>query len=1119
MRITEVSIDNRTSVFILVTIIVIMGMVSYGSLPREASPDVQIPLVIVHTVYFGVSPEDIETLITQHIEREINAISEVKEITSSSIEGVSIVRVEFESGFDIDDALQKVRDKVDKAEADLPEDVEKPEIIEINFSEFPIMTFNITGPQGLVKLKDIAEDVKDDIENINGVLDVVISGGLEREVQVNVDFNKLVHYNITFDDVIGAISSENQTIPGGSIDVNNSSFLVRIPGEFEKPFIIDDLVVKADDGKPIYVRDVAEVDYSFEDRNTYSRLNGEPCVTLDVKKRLGANIIDIADGVKQIIQRYDDTLPDNINFHLTVDFSKDINRTVKNLENNIFSGLVLVVIVLFTLLGLRNALFVAIAIPLSMLVSFIVLQLLGVTLNFVVLFSLILALGMLVDNAIVIIENIYKFLEEGHDLISAAKKGAAEVAWPITTSTLTTLTAFAPLMFWPGVVGDFMKYLPLTLIITLASSLFVALIINPVFASVFMKLEDETTEKPKSLFAKITYPFQRMSDWARKDMLPKTIDRYEKMLNRIIGPAREPGKKIDKRNWFGLLLSILLVFVSSALIAVPAVPNYIVLPLTILAGIGVIMVYTNVRLRVLAGAVLLLIIIMNVYGEFGHGVEFFPETDPERVYVSVESPTGTNIERSNELAKILEEKMKPLLDKDVSELVTNVGSSNNPFDAGGQSPNKSIITVQYVDYEEREQSSTLTTDNIRDLVSNIPGAEIEVQKEANGPPVGKPVNIEIIGENIQVLGSIADRIKDEIKSVDGVVDLKDDFDTGKPEIRVEVDREKAALFELNTTKIANNIRIAINGFEASKYRINEEEYDITVRLKKKQRESVDILNTLRINYVKEGKTESIPLISLADIRYDKGPGAIKRKDLKRVVTVTSNVAEGYNENEVLGRVQAELADFELPPDYRLEYTGQSEEQEEAAGFLSRAFLIAFLGIFLIMVIQFNSLGQPVIIMSAVAISLIGVFIGLIVFAMPFGIIMTGIGVISLAGVVVNNNIVLIDYINILRGRGQLTRDAVINAGLRRFRPVTLTAITTILGLIPLTFGFGFDIYTMWFSSGGAEAEFWRSMGVAVIFGLMFGTILTLVVVPVIYSIIYDLPDALRATFNMKKKTT
>lgn len=1104
MKLTDVSIDNRTSVFILIGIIIIAGLISYYSLPRESSPDVQIPLVIVSTPYFGVSPEDIESLITQPIEKEINAISEVKKITSTSYEGFSLIQVEFESGYDIDDALQKVRTKVEKAEAELPSDVEKPEITEINFSEFPIMTYNISGPIGLVKLKDIADDLKDDIENIQGVLDVKIAGGLEREVKVDVDLNSLIHYNIRFDDVISAIANENATIPGGAIDVNNSSFLVRVPGEFDKPFIIQDLIVKMRDGTPVYVKDVANVNYAFKDKSTYSRVNGTDCVTLNISKRVGANIIELADQVKELVKTYEERLPDNVQFTLTVDYSKDIKRSVKNLENNIFSGLVLVLLVLFTLLGVRNAFFVALAIPLSMLISFLILSILNITLNFIVLFSLILALGMLVDNAIVIIENTYKFLEEGNDLISAAKLGSREVAWPITTSTITTLMVFGPMLFWPGVIGDFMKYLPITLIVTLSSSLFVALVINPVIASKFMKLEAKQKGK-KTLLSKLFSPVRKTTIFFQEKMLPKTIQQYEKFLNKALAEERNPTQKIHKRNWFGLISVIIMIFIIGTLESIPEIPGIVTLIVGVGGGIGIIYLFTNPKLKVLSAAFLGLIIINIAYTQLSLGIEFFPSTDPERIFIEVESPTGTNLEMSNRIAKQLESRLQPFFDTDVREVVSNVGMSNNIFGSGANNANVSTITVQFIDYDERYQVSTKTTEQIREAITGIAGCEIEVKKQEEGPPVGKPINIEIIGDNFTVLGKIAEDIKNEIKSISGVVDLKDNFEAGRPEVRVEINREKAALFEMNTSMIANALRTAINGFEASKYRIDEEEYDITVRLREDQRNNIDVLQNLRINYNDmKGNTRSVPLIAVADVKYDKGPGAINRINLKRVVTVSGEVDAAYNELEVLNEVKAKIAAMNLPPDYRISYTGQDEFQKESEDFLSKAFLIGFFGIFLILVIQFNSFSQPLMIMIAVAISLIGVFIGLIVFQMPFGIIMTGIGVISLAGVVVNNNIVLIDYINILRKRGNTAREAAIKAGMRRFRPVTLTAMTTILGLIPLTFGFGFDVYSFSIESGGAEADFWRSMGVAVIFGLTFGTILTLVIVPVMYNTIEDI---------------
>jgi multidrug efflux pump subunit AcrB len=652
-----------------------------------------------------------------------------------------------------------------------------------------------------------------------------------------------------------------------------------------------------------------------------------------------------------------------------------------------------------------------------------------------------------------------------------------------------------------------MLYIPLVLIITLLSSLFVALVINPVFASAFMKLE-HPDDVPKTLFQKIIHPLNKITHFFVDILLPKALRKYEQTLNFALGAQRHPGQKIHPRNWLGIA-AIILFFLFIIPLLSEALPQWMILPVSIVLGIGITLIFTHNRLRVIWATLFFLFFITEVYSLFGHGTEFFPKTQPPRIFVTVDAPSGTNIEMSNRIAKSIEERLKQYNNSDIKDVLVVVGSSNNPFEAGSTTPNISTITIQYIDYQDRDRSSLITTEEIRNIVLKTSGAEVTIKQEEGGPPVGPPVNIEISGEDFRLLGKIAAQIRNEIKNVPGVVDLDDDFDAGRPELRVEINREKAALYGLNTGLVANSVRTAIQGAEASKYRVEEEEYDITVRLKKEQRDNLNSLDNLKIIYNnKEGKTLSVPLVSIANVYKATGPGAIRRKDLDRVITVTANASEEFNANDVLESVKAELADFQIPPGYSIEFTGQSEEQDEAQAYILKAFLIAILMIFLILVIQFNSLSQPFIIMSAVIISLIGVFIGLIVYQMPFGIVMTGIGVISLAGVVVNNNIVLIDYMNKLRMRDLSRREAVVAAGLRRFRPVTLTAITTILGLIPLTFGFGFDLYTFSFStSSGESADFWKSMGIAVMFGLGFATVLTLVIVPVIYATLDDLPVA------------
>ncbi len=1026
MNITGIALKNHLSTFVLMFIVIILGFQSYVVLPKESSPDITIPYIIISTPYFGVSPEDIENLVTRPIERKLKGLADVKEIRSTSQESFSVVFIEFVAGTDVDEALQKVREKVDLAKPDLPEDAEDPVLSEINFSDLPIMILNISGKMGLVGLKQIAEDLQDEIETIPGVLNTNITGGLIREVQVNLDPQRLRYYNLAVQDVIDAVQNEHLNTPGGSIDLGNTKYLVRVPGEFLIPENMRDIVVKVEGGRPIFMRDLAQVAYSFKERESISRLNGEETVSLAITKRSGVNLIEIADRVKAHIETMKHKLPAGVEMSITGDQSTDIRKMVKDLENNIISGLVLVVLVLLVVMGTRNAFLVGTAIPLSMLLTFLTLRLMGVTMNMVVLFSLILAVGMLVDNAIVIVENIYRHHQEGKTIPRAALDATNEVAIPVFTSTLTTVVAFLPMMFWPGIVGEFMYYLPLTVIISLTASLFVALVFNPLISSRFMKPSRE----------------KRVID-AGGESLGAVMKVYLRFLRAVM---RKP----------------LLAFGAS---------------------IG------------------LLVLVVMLYGVFGHGVEFFPDSDPNKVYVDVTAPSGANLETSDNLVRQVEEIVKTM--PDVENCVANVGSQGSDinFTLGGGTPNKSRIMVDMVDFSERRQSSKLTRDQLREKLTGITGAEIEVNQEENGPPTGDPITIEIAGDDYEILGRLAAEIREQIRTVEGVVDIKDDYDAALPEIRVTVDREKAALLGLTTRDVAMTIRTAINGTEASKYRVGEDEYDITVRFAKGSRSSVEDLE--RINVFYEG--QQIPLPNIAKIESSSGVGTIQHKDLKRVVTVSAKV-DGRNENAALHDCMDKLTAYNLPTGYFIEFTGQNEEQNESQAFLTQAFVVALFLIALVLISQFNSLVLPLIVMFSVILSLIGVLIGLMVTGTSFGIIMTGMGVISLAGVVVNNAIVLIDYIQQLRLRGMDKVEAAITAGLVRFRPVMLTAFTTVLGLIPLATGIGFDFIDFKWDIGGESSQWWGPMAIAVIFGLTFATLLTLVYVPVMYKLLTDLTD-------------
>ncbi|MBO6522712.1 MAG: efflux RND transporter permease subunit [Balneolaceae bacterium] len=1092
------SINNRISVLVLITLVAVMGIVSYLTIPKESFPSINVPNIFVVTVYPGVSPEDMESLVTRKLEDELGNISEVKTMTSTSSEGYSNINLEFDPNVDIEDALQKVREKVDLAKPELPEDAEEPTVQEINFSEFPIMNVNLSGEYDEVILKEIAEDLQDKIEAIPSVLGVDLTGGLEREVQVDVDLAKMKYYGVTFGDIIGAISQENVTIPGGDISVGTKKFLLRIPGQYDDTALLEDVVIKGEQRSPIYVRDVASVTFGFKERETYSELEGAPVITLGVKKRTGENILETAQRTKAILDTELETLPPTTTYKITNDQSIDVVSMVSNLENNIISGLTLVVGVLLFFLGVRNASFVGISIPLSMFLSFIILGAVGITMNMVVLFSLILSLGMLVDNAIVVVENIYRYLEEGYDNFEAAKKGTGEVAVPIIAGTMTTIAAFAPMVFWPGIVGQFMSYLPKTLIITLASSLFVGLIINPVICALFMRVDGQEkraqiTKKGKriligvfSFFALIflassfitwtmliilgvilwlinKYVLEPIGRWWQREGLNKWIDRYEVSLTWAL----------------------------------------------------------NHRLATIGISVLVLISSFFMLAMFPTGVEFFPEDIPPRdVYVQVETPIGSDVAYTKTIVDEVRDRVQNLPNiVDVNSVLATSGAlitADPGSSGGGNTPNRGTVALNFVDFQEREGDVFAAMEFLRDHMSeNIVGAKITVEQPPNGPPTGKPVNLEISGNDMEQLKTISYDILTilEEDSVFAKMDgLESNLPEPRPEIRVEVDREKAALYELNTNTIGMTIRQAINGVEASKFRDGKEEYDIIVRLNDEYRDDMSTLGDLTIFH--EGN--QVPLSEVATWEVSDGLGGINHKEAVRVITVSADVRAGYQANAVLGEVQGVLDNYlqELPAGYTFSWTGQQQEQDESFNFLGIAFLIALFLISFILVSQFNSVAKPLIILSSVIMSMAGVFYGLVTFQMAFG-LMAFLGIISLAGIVVNNAIVLIDYVDILRERdGMDLRSALIQGGKVRFRPVVLTATTTALGLVPLAIGFNFDFIVLvatpleFFSNlgsyiymGGEQAAWWGPMAIAVIVGLLFATALTLILVPVLYSII------------------
>lgn len=1091
MIIPDTAIKNRVSVVILAIIIFIFGLHSYKTLPRENNPDISIPYVFISTSYKGVSSSDIETSITIPIEKKLKGLEAVKQIHSISSEGESRISIEFIAGTDIDDVLRKVKDKVDESKNDLPGDLENdPSVYEFNFSELPIVIYSLSGNCGIPRLKEIADNLEEDIESVPGVLEVEITGGSEREIIIEIDPDKLSFYQLPVSFIFNSVKNENLNTSGGAISLGDGRYQVRVPGEITAPNELYNIVITTFNGNPVYLKEIATIVNGFEDEESRSRLNGREAITLSVKKRSGENALAISTLVDDLIELDKTTWPKGTEITKIKNDAKMVRDMLKDLENNIFSGLLLVILVLFFALGLRNATLVALAIPFSMLLSFMILNVMGMTLNMVVLFSLTLALGMLVDNAIVIVENIYRYMEQGVPRIEAAMKATSEVAYPVIGSTLTTIAAFFPIVFWPGIMGEFMSYLPLTLIITLSSSLFVALVINPAIAAFFMKVKQPDKSKPVL-----------------------SADEVE----------ASGEKPIQITGW---ILETYSYFINKAL---------------------------ENRTVVLISSVLILVVIFQIWllvVGIEKPTEFFPKIDPNNIYVNIEPPEGADLDYIDTITRKVEMVISSVLDKSnesqyndfiTSPPVKNYETSYQPkfygdsedsplsgptgfrniryvyakmvktFSGASFSNNSdNHLGIQFVDLVDRKTPSAKDLEEIRNRVKFIPGARITVEEESEGPPTGPPVNIEISGDNYDQLGTISKQMRSKLSKLPNIADLRDDYVNAIPSIKIKVDRQKAAMLDLSTSNIGSEIKTAYSGMIVSTYHSGDDDFDITVKLSEKNRKVIDKLRSYNLS-TPSGKR--IPLNTVASISYTGSQGNIVRINHKKVVTIKANV-EGDKIPGTLLRSQAEelLNDFYLPAGYTYKFTGENEEQKESEEFLSRAFTIAVFSIFLILVTLFNSVSQPVIIMSSVILSIGGAMLGLIVLKLPFGIIMTGVGIISLAGVVVNNAIVLIDYTNKLRERGHVLKEAIVLAGATRLRPVILTAITTILGLIPMVTGISFDFTNMTLSLVSESSQYWQSMAIVVIFGLLVATVLTLIVVPTLYSILEEMPGKLKNAY-------
>lgn len=1111
-KLTSLALKNRNTVYILAVIIALFGLISYNQLPKELFPDVAAPYVMVQTTYPGNSPLDIENLVTRPIEKEIEGITGIKEITSTSAQDASMIFIEFNFDVEINRALQDIKDAVDQAKSELPNDLPAdPSVQDIDFSEFPFININLSGDYSTDELKEFAEILEDRIEPISEISKVQIQGLNEREIKIHVDQHKLEAFDMSFRDIESAVANENMSVSGGEVKLGDTRRAVRTVGEFESIEQLRNIVVKHEDQNVVHLSDVAEVIDGYEDPTSFARLNGQPVVSVQAVKKGGENLLDATAKLMKELEmiREEHLLPEDLKVSITNDQSDMVKKQLNSLENSMIISIIFVVIVLFFFLGTRNALFVGTAIPMSMLLSFVVLGLADYKINMMVLFGLILALGMLVDNAIVVVENIHRFVSEGYKKWDAAKKAVGEIAVPIIASTATTLAAFIPLAFWDSIVGEFMKFLPITLIIVLTSSLFVALVIIPVISGTFIKKGEQNSKPTAAKGIKIA------------SILGATAVLFYLVNANILGSLLAIGAVVTLFNtfifahigqWFQNVLLVKLENVYTRILKFS------------LHGRNLYLFFF--------GTVAMLILTMGWYFSSNPKVLFFPENEPSYINILAELPIGTDIHATDTFMVDMEEDVKAILGERksiVKSILTNVGTGavlENGGPAGqGARPNKGLITINFKDFEFRGDyvTSRIMRDLSDKLIRRYPGVTLTIEKNNMGPPTGNPINIEVSGKEFDVLLKESDHMLEVIEAaeIDGIEGLKMDLDVGKPEMIVSVDRDRARRYGLSTGQIASTIRTALFGKEISDFKVGEDEYPIQLRLKDKYRYDISSLMNQKISFRNnQGRLIKVPISAVADFKYSTTYGSVQRKDLKRVITLYSNVVEGFNPTEVNEQIKLALSGVELPEGYDYKFTGEQQDQQESMEFLIRAMLIAVSLILMILVSQFNSLVKPIIILVSVLFSTIGVFGGLATFGMNFIVVMTGIGIVSLAGVVVNNAIVLIDYIELLKKdkRKELgleenaalpiedATDCIVKGGKTRLRPVLLTAITTILGLFPMAIGLNIDFAGLLRSFepniyfGGDIANMWGPISWTVIFGLAFATFLTLIIVPVMYRI-------------------
>jgi multidrug efflux pump len=1022
-KLIEACVTRPRPVLLVLAILLIAGLFAYFAIPKEAEPDVAIPIVYVNLTHEGIAPEDAERLLVRPMETELRNLEGLRELRATATEGSAVLILEFEAGFDADKALIDVREKVDTAKADLPDDTDEPFVQEVNVALFPVLVVNLHGNVPERALITLARDLRDTLEGLPGVLDAEIVGSREELLEVIVDPVRLESYNLSYEEIFNFVSRNNRLVAAGALDTGSGRFAVKVPGVFEDLNDLLNLPIKTDGLRAVTFQDVATIRRTYKDAESFARLNGERSVSLEISKRIGSNIVEVVDSVRRTVLEEQASWPANVQVTFTQDTSEDVRTMLSDLQNNVLTAVLLVMIIVLAALGPRSAGLVGLAIPGAFLGGILVIWLMGYSMNIVVLFSLIMAVGMLVDGAIIVVELADRYMSQGYGRIEAYMRAAQRMSWPVTSSTATTLCAFMPLLFWPGIAGEFMKYLPITLLVTLTGSLLMALLFVPTVGATLGSRRGAAPAGPAIAHDEnlllVKNPFDGLGVIARG---------YLSVLRHAIA---HPGKV--------LLIGVVLLIGSFA-----------------------------------------------AYSQFGLGYEFFPSVEPTQAALKIRTRGDLSVDERDQLVRRVEQRIM-----DMPEFESIYSRTSIRFGSEDEEDLIGRIQLRYVDWTLRRPSSEILAD-VRSRTADIAGLIIEPEEQETGLTSGKPIQLELSSRRPELLPEAVARIRAGLDAMPGLIDISDSRPIPGIEWRLRVDRSQAARFEADITTVGNAIQLVTNGIKIGDYRPHDadDEVDIRVRFPLADRH-LGQLDRLRV----PSGEGMVPASTFVERTAGPRIGNLQRVDGRRVMTLSADVADGVLADTMVRQIAAWLETAGVPPEIDIVFKGENQDQQEAEEFLSKAFVAALFMMAIILVTQFNSFYQAALILTAVAFSTIGVLLGLLVTHQPFGIVMSGIGVIALAGIVVNNNIVLIDTFNMIRAQGKSAVEAVLETCAQRFRPVMLTTITTILGLTPMVLGINVDVIARNIEVGGPSTQWWTQLATAVAGGLAFATLLTLLLTP------------------------